>query len=270
MSVPGGKVLFRTLEPLGLASKPSEPAVAFAACWLVADQECQVKLRMQCDTGMMVWLDHRRIWKGYQEGWKGLEDTAVASLSAGAHLLLLKVGTPGGSDFGFRVRVLAPSAERIAGLRVATAAPRGPKILYAEDFNQGRGAWGGGEIVSGGVDATSALAIPKAKGVLLQEKLPQRAGPTWTLRFKLKPAVEFKGLELIAWAGRDNSVFRHHLRGLQKDQWNQVEVKAAQLNLDWNGGGPTFEGEVPHMIRIYFDDNVPDGSVFLDDFEVLE
>jgi hypothetical protein len=122
VSVPGGKVLLRTLEPLGLASKPAEPAVVFAACWLLADQDCQVKLRMQYDNGIIAWLDHRRVWKGYQEGWKNPEDAVAASLSRGPHLLLLKIGTPGGSDFGFRVRVLGLSAEPVAGLRVATEA----------------------------------------------------------------------------------------------------------------------------------------------------
>jgi hypothetical protein len=227
---------------------------------------------MLVDDGYLMWLDHKRIMKQSGQDWTSPEQAHEVSLSAGPHLLLLKVGSVGGDEFGFRLRVTGPLGDRAPGVRVWNQEPVMPKVLYAEKFNQGRGSWVGGELVPGGVEGTTALTVPRGNGgVYLEKKIPDRAGPTWTLRFKVKPSVDLKEFELLLWAGRDNSNYRYHLRNLKKDQWNQIELKAAQLNIDWNGKGATFEGEAVHGLRIYFDDNVPDGSsVLIDDVEILE
>ncbi len=268
----GDRVVFRSIDSLGLgSSKPAPPAIVFAACWLSVEKDCEVKFRTLVDNGYLLWLDHKRIMKDSGQSFASPEVAHEVSLSAGPHLLLLKVGSVGGDEFGFRLRILGLAGEQVPGILVWNQEPVMPKLLFSENFNQGRGTFGGGVVVPGGVDGSTALTVPQAKsGVFLEEKLPQRAGPTWTLRFKLKPLVEMQNVELIAWAGRDNAVFRYHVRGLKKGQWNPLEVKAAQLNLDWNGKGPTFEGEVAHLIRFYYDDAVPDGSLLLDDFEVTE
>ena len=78
------------------------------------------------------------------------------------------------------------------------------------------------------------------------------------------------GFELIVWAGREASNHRYHIRGLKKDQWNQVEVKVSQLHLGWEPTGKTFEGEVAHALRFYYDDALPDGAVLIDDVEITE
>src|SRR5262249_27613120 len=157
-------------------SKTDDPAIVFAACWLTVEKECPVKFRMIVDNSFVLWLDHQRIWKGYhEEGWKFREDATPVTLTAGPHLLLLKIATTGGSDFGFRFRIREPGGERVGGIRVSTQAPVASKVLFSENFNQGRGAFVGGEVVPGGVDGTSALAIPK-QGALIEGKLPQRSG----------------------------------------------------------------------------------------------
>jgi hypothetical protein len=143
------------------------------------------------------------------------------------------------------------------------------KILFSENFNQGRGAFFGGELVSDGVDGTQALTIPR-KSTSIEEKLPQVTTPTWTLRFKVKPLRPLSQLELLIWSGNGGANYRYHARGLNVGQWNQVEVKAAQLNTDWNGRGRNFEGEVAHVLKFYYDDNLPDGTILLDDFEVTQ
>jgi hypothetical protein len=272
ITAPDSKVLFRSVEPLGLAARPDDAAIVFAACWLGIESDSQVKFRMVVDSGCQLYLDHKRIWNHSRgKGLNANEEVLQQSLSAGLHLVLLKVATVGGGDFGFRMRVMTPAGERPSGIQVWNQVPVAPRILISENFNQGRGVFATGEVVPGGVGGTTALAIPRGKGgVFLDRKLAAPAGSSWTLRFKLKPSTDLKELELIAWAGREGSNFRYHLRNLKKDQWNQLEIKAAQLHVDWSGKGPSFEGEVLHAFRIYYDDNVPDGSVLLDDFEILE
>jgi hypothetical protein len=266
----GDRVVFRPMEALGLGSKPPAPAIVFAACWLSVEQDCQVKFRMLVDDGYLLWLDHKRIMKQSGQGWDTPEQASPElSLSVGPHLLLLKVGSIGGAEFGFRLRVTGPLGDRAPGVRVWNQEPVMPKVLYAENFNKGSGDFLDGKAVPGGVDGTQALAVPK-KGAYIQGKLPQRAGPTWTLRFKAKPSADMTGFELIIWAGREASNHRYHIRGLKKDQWNQVEVKVSQLHLGWESTGKTFEGEVAHALRFYYDDALPDGAVLIDDFEVLE
>src|SRR5262249_53075382 len=105
LAVSDGKVLFRTIESMGLSAKPQDPALAFAACWLNVEKETPVKFRVVVDSGFMMWLDHKRIWnhpKGQGLGAK--EDVMPFVLPTGPHLLLLKVVTTGG-EFGFRLRV---------------------------------------------------------------------------------------------------------------------------------------------------------------------
>ncbi|HVE43252.1 MAG TPA: hypothetical protein VNM14_25475 [Planctomycetota bacterium] len=268
----GDRVVFRSMEALGLGSKPAAPAIVFVACWLSVEKESHVRFRMLVDDGYLMWLDHKRILKQSGQGWGSPEMAQEVTLSPGPHLLVLKVGSVGGEDFGFRLRITTLAGEPVPGVRVWNQEPVMPRVLYAEHFNQGRGSWVGGEVVPGGVEGTTALSVPKGKsGVYLEKRILEKAGPSWTLRFKVKPSVDLKYFELLIWAGRDHSNFRYHLRNLNKDQWNQVEMKAAELNIDWNGKGATFEGEAVHGLRLYMDDAMPDGSsVLIDDFEILE
>ena len=147
--------------------------------------------------------------------------------------------------------------------------PAAAKVLYAENFNQGAGGWVKGEIVPGGVDGTKALSIAKT-GTYLETRFRQPAGPTWTIRFKAKPSAAMNGLEFIIWAGNGRGNFRYHLRGLPKNEWTTVEIKAAQLHKEWNGKGPMFEGEMADTVTFYYDDALPDGAVLIDNFEVTE
>jgi hypothetical protein len=269
LAVADGKILFRTIEFMGLSGKPQDPALAFAACWLNVEKETPVKFRIVVDSGFMLWLDHKRIWnhpKG--QGLAGKEDVMPALLGAGPHLIVLKVLTIGG-DFGFRLRVTAPGGERVSGIRVWNQAPVAQKILFAENFNLGRGPFIGGEPVAGGVDGTPALAVPRA-GARIDGKLPQPSASTWTLRFKAKPLRDLTQFEVLIWSGRPGESYWYHVRGLKKDEWTQLEVKASQLNRDWFGKGPTFEGDTAASLKFYFDDAAPDGSMLIDDVEISE
>ena len=264
-----GKVLFRGLDPIGPAIKPQEPAIAFLACWLNVDQDCAVKFRAVVDSGFLLWLDHKRIWnhpKGQGMGAK--EETLQATLSAGPHLILAKVLSTGG-EFGFRLRVTAPNGERIAGIHGWDQVPVLQKILFSENFNRGRGPFIQGEAVAGGVDGSTALLVPRS-GAWIDGKLPNPSGPTWTLRFKAKPLRDLTQIEVLVWSGRPGISYWYHVRGLKKDEWTPIEVKASQLNRDWKGKGPTFEGDVAQVIKFYYDDPGPDGSLLIDDVEVSE
>jgi hypothetical protein len=266
-----GKVLFRALDPVGPATKPQEPALAFAACWLNVEKDCAVKFRGVVDSSFMMWLDHKRIWN-YAKG-QGLgakEEVMQATLTAGPHLILMKVLSLGG-EFGFRLRVTAPNGERIAGIHAWDQVPVLQKILFSENFNQGRSPFIQGETVAGGVNGSPALSVPKSGGVWIDGKLPLRpVGPTWTVRFKAKPLRDLTQVEVLVWTGKPGISYWYHVRGLKKDEWNAIEIKAAQLNRDWRGKGPTFEGDVAQVLKFYYDDAVPDGSLLIDDVEVSE
>jgi len=262
------RVAFRAMECLGLGSKPADPAVVFAACWLSVEKDCEVKFRMLVDDGYLLWLDHKRILKYSGKNFGSPEEGLQVSLTAGAHLVLLKVGTVGSADFGFRLRILGLGGERVPGLRVWNQVPVAPKLLFSENFNQGRGAFVDGTPVPGGVDGTQALAIPK-KGAYVETKLPEAIGPTWTIRFKAKALHDMNAMQLLVWSNRSGKNYWYHIR-LKKDQWTPFEVKASQLNNNWEGRGPTLEGELANNVRFYFDDAVPDGSVLIDDIEITE
>jgi hypothetical protein len=269
LAVSDGKLLFRAIDSMGLAAKPQDAAIAFAACWLNVEKETPVKFRIVVESGFMMWLDHKRLWnhpKGQGLGAK--EDVMPAVLTPGPHLLLMKVLTIGG-DFGFRLRVTAPGGERVPGIRVWNQVPAMQKILFSENFNQGRGPFIGGDPVAGGVDGSPALALPRS-GARIDGKLPQPSASTWTLRFKAKPLRDLTQFEVLIWSGRPGTSYWYHVRGLKKDEWTQLEVKASQLNRDWFGKGQTFEGDTAASLKFYYDDAVPDGSVLIDDVEVSE
>jgi hypothetical protein len=267
VAVPEGPILFRSL---GLILKPEDPAIVFAACWLKVEKDCQVKLRMVLDGACFLWLDHQRIWKLYGQGLKAAEDPMSVTLSVGSHLLLLKAASVGGGDFGFRLRVATPAGERAAGIRVSTQPPTAARILYSENFNQGLGMWVEGQLVpGGGVNGTPALAVAR-KYSRLDRALPDIVGPNWTLRLKMKPLVEMKEIEITIWSNVTRANFRYHVRGLKPNEWTSLELKAKQLNNDWNGNGKTFEGETVNDLRIYYNDPLPDGSLLIDDVEISE
>jgi hypothetical protein len=269
LAVADGKVLFRAIESMGLGARPQDPAIAFAACWLHVDKETPVRFRIVVDSGFMLWLDHKRIWNHAKgQGLGAKEDLMPIVLAPGPHLLLLKVLSIGG-DFGFRLRVTGPAGERVPGVRVWNQVPVTSRILFAENFNSGRGPFIGGEAVPGGVDGTSALALPR-DGARIDGKLPQPSGSGWMLRFKAKPLRDLSQFEVLIWSGRPGISYWYHVRGLKKDEWNTVEVKASQLNRDWQGKGQTFEGDVAATLKFYYDDAAPDGSVLIDDVEVSE
>jgi hypothetical protein len=264
-----GKMLFRALDPIGPAIKPQEPAIAFAACWLNVEKECTVKFRGVVDSSFLMWLDHKRLWN-YAKG-QGLgakEEILQATLAPGPHLVVLKILSIGG-EFGFRLRITAPNGDRLQGIRVWDQTPVLKKILFAENFNQGRGPFLHGEPVPGGVDGTTALSLPRS-GAWVDGKLPQPSASTWTLRFKAKPLRDLAQFEVLVWSGKPGISYWYHVRGLKRDEWNSVEVKASQLNRDWRGNGSTFEGDVAQVLKFYYDDDAPDGSILLDDVEVTE
>ena len=125
--------------------------------------------------------------------------------------------------------------------------------------------------VAGGVNGSPALSVPKSGGVWIDGKLPLRpVGPTWTVRFKAKPLRDLTQVEVLVWTGKPGISYWYHVRGLKRDEWNSVEVKASQLNRDWRGNGSTFEGDVAQVLKFYYDDDAPDGSILLDDVEVTE
>jgi hypothetical protein len=268
---PEGKLLFYDLEGFAPAAVKRSPAIAFAACWLEVETAQEVKLRINADQGYRFWVDQKR--HASETGGHGMAQEAQivrANLSRGAHLVLVKVATPGAS-FGLRLRVTTASGDKAPGVRVwnqPPAAPAARKALFAEDFNQGRGKFKDGEVVDGGVDGSKALSLPKA-GAWISEVFPSPVSPTLTVRVKVKPLFGITTLEAVLRSAKHKENCWYHVRGLKRGEWNPVEFKVAEARVGYKMDGPSLEGDAVESLKFYFDDGGPDARVLIDDFEVL-
>lgn len=268
--VADGKVLFPSIPFFGLASRTEAPAIAFAACWLVAESDMEIKLRMHAEMGFQLYFDHQRICnqpKGC--GFKEDEFVFRRKLSRGPHLALFKIATTGGGSFGLRLRVTTLSGEKAPGLRVWTKPPDARKVLFSEKFDQGRGRFAGGDVVEGGADGSKALSVPKS-AVWIENIFSALITPAVTVRFKVKPLSATQNVEVIFWSNKIQDNCWYHVRGLKADEWNVVEFKVADARGGWLMKGPGLEGDIPFNIRIYLDDPAGNTRVLIDDFEILE
>ncbi len=266
-----GKLQFRTLGP---AWQSDKPAIAFAACWVVADKEMEVKFRTGSEGGFYVMKDHQRIRNlpGGQGFNSGEEDVYRVKLTEGPHLVLIKIGTID-APFAVRLRVTDQfnHQERASGVRVLTQPPGSRKLLYSQTFEEGPGSFKLGEIVDGGVNGTKAYAIIQQKGGVTVEgpfKAPVTADTT--IRVKLKPLFEVKNLQAMLWSSVHKKNCWYHVPKLKKDEWNVVEFKVAAARVGYRMDGPGMEGDVPLRLTFYYDDQVADGRILIDDFEILE
>ena len=147
----------------------------------------------------------------------------------------------------------------------AVAKRPGPtgRVLYSENFSQGSGAIKQGVVVDG------ALALPKS-GAWITGGFPDPIGPTWTLRFKVKPVRDIASMEFVIYSSKSRANHWYFVRGLKKDQWTLVEATAPQIHRGRLPAGPTVQGEIAQIIKFYFEAQAPDGSILLDDIEVTE
>jgi hypothetical protein len=271
-AAPDGDLLFHKVDALGLAGRTQEPAIAFAACWLELENETDLKFRINADQGYRFWLDHKIVGSRINFPMSGEPETYRMTLAKGTHLVLIKAATIG-NGFGLRMRVTTPPDMRVRapGVRVWTRAPEGArtgaaaaaparKVLLAESFDAGPGKFEGGEVADG------AYAFTKAAWVNRRFEVT----PALTVRFRVKPLADVKGLAVISYIPKLANNCWYHIRGAKKNEWTAVEYKVADTRAGWNQDGPGPAGETAENVKIYFDYEGSPGKVLIDDFELVD
>ncbi len=269
-SAPEGTVSFRQIAELGAAGSDA-PAVAFAACWLVAENATRVKFRVNADTGYRIRLNTEQIGsrpKGFEIG-KEFE-TYTRALEPGPNLVVVRVGAVG-APFGLRVRVTTiPSVtEPAPGVTVALSAGSSGNVLLKEDFEAGRGRFVGGEVIEDG--GRKVLAV-SPKAAHLEKFTGARVGPATTLRFRFKLPSGIRSFYLMSWCHERQRNHWYHLKGLKSGEWAQATVPLKDLKGGYRMDGPSLEGEVPYNLVFKFD--APAGTapdpLLIDDVEIVE
>jgi hypothetical protein len=256
-------------QALGPDAKTGNPMIAFAACWVVAENDLEAKLRIYVDLGFMLYLDGQKIRN--QTGghrFNEEEDIYRVKLSRGPHLLMFKIATTSGAPY-LRLKLTQNSPNRMTGLKIWSQAPESRRLLYAESFNDGTGGFTNGILSAEGVNGTKALLVQGAawkEGVL--------RGPItadMVMRFKVKPLTDAKSFQVLMWSKKTQQNFWYHVYNLKKGEWNAVEFKLAALRGGYKMEGPSAEGDELANLRFHIEaSNGVEGRALVDDLEILE
>jgi hypothetical protein len=110
-------VNFFSVEHLKL--EPSqEDILCYAACWVDADADKEVELRVGSDDGYKLWVNHKLVSE--QNVYRAMEmdqETHKVKLNKGKNLILLKV-TQDWGEFGFMLRVVDAEGKEVPGIKV--------------------------------------------------------------------------------------------------------------------------------------------------------
>jgi hypothetical protein len=110
-------VNFFAVEQLKL--EPSqEDILCYAACWVDADADKEVELRIGSDDGYKLWVNHKLVSE--QNVYRSMEmdqETHKVKLNKGKNLILVKVTTDWG-EFAFMLRVVNAEGKEVPGIKV--------------------------------------------------------------------------------------------------------------------------------------------------------
>jgi hypothetical protein len=149
-----------------------------------------------------------------------------------------------------------------SALGAGTAPPSPGKLVYSEKFDNGAGAFKGGEPVEG------ALSFP-AKGVEAWNAWSLTVRESTSIRFRIKPLSDLDQVSLLIWSDKLKDNARYYVTGLKKGEWKTVEFRGVEARTGWAMDGPSLDGCVMNNIRMLFE-GPSDARVLLDDFEVRE
>jgi hypothetical protein len=111
------EINFFSVEVLKL--EPSqEDILVYNACWLEADADKEVELRIGSDDGYKMWLNGKLV--GEQNVYRSMEmdsETYKVKLNKGKNLLLVKVAQDWG-EFQFQMRVVNAEGKEVPGVKV--------------------------------------------------------------------------------------------------------------------------------------------------------
>jgi hypothetical protein len=140
--------------------------------------------------------------------------------------------------------------------------PPAGKVIFAENFEKGPGAFRGGEVRDG------ALVCPP-KGVDCWRTWSVPVQDSTTVRFKLKPLADMGQVTVMIWSDKLKDNARYHISGLKPGQWRDVEFRAIEARAGWAADGANLDGAVLNNIKVLFE-GASDARLLLDDFEVRE
>ena len=257
-SAPDGTLDFRRIFGAG-----AEPAVAFAACWLIAANETKIKFRVNADTGCRLrenaaWIANMPL--GFEFGKE--PQTYTRTLVRGANFVLFKVGTIGGPHgLRFRVTTTASMTDAPPGVTVRLNTSE-PRALFREPFEGGVGRFTGGAFRENALEVTN-------KGVQIENLTTSAIGPATTLRFRYKAPAALKTFYVVSWSMARKQNHWYHFHDIRGGEWATASVLLKELKGNFRMDGLAMEGEVPANLVFRFDG--PDGLAFLiDDVEILE
>ena len=107
-----GDVAFLGIEPT------QEKILVYCACWLDADTDKDVEVRVGSDDGYKLWINHQLISE--QHVYRAMEmdqETHKVKLNKGKNLILIKVDQDTG-EYQFMLRVVGADGKEIPGIKV--------------------------------------------------------------------------------------------------------------------------------------------------------
>jgi hypothetical protein len=264
-----GAVRFAALDFFGRAPDSREPAIAFAACWVEAQDEVEVKFRPRAEVGFTMQVDHKRAFNHPKGTLAAEEEVIRLKLSRGRHPLVFKVATFGGGSFGLGVRVTTSAGDRASGIRIWTCSEDGARTLFAENFDRGAGRFVGGEWVEGGLRGTHALAVG-VKGTEIQNPFDVPVTPSLRLRFQVRMPPNVGEFAVTLFGKNARKVFWYKVRDFKPGEWTPVEVRLTDLREHIKMTGPSVEGDVPNNFRFILPDAPESARMLVDDVEIVE
>jgi len=146
--------------------------------------------------------------------------------------------------------------------------PEPGKPVFSQDFEGGAGNFKGGRVTDGGINDSKAFAFPP-NGVSVWNAYSTPVKDSTTIRFKLKPLCDARGMTVMIWSKKHKDNCRYRIAGLKKGQWRSVEFRAIEARVGWGMKGPSLEDCVLDNIKLFFEGGEGD-RVLLDDFEILQ
>lgn len=253
-------------QVLGDAARPGVPMIAFAACWVVAENDLEVKFRMFADLGFMLYLDGQR-FRNQPQGHKYGEDEDVlrVKLSAGPHLFLFKLASPAGPPY-LRLRLTQLWGERMKGLRIWNQAPVARTVIYAQSFADGIDGFSGTLEDDGGCKAL-LVGLSAARDRVFKAPIT----PQTTLRFKVKPLNDLQSFQVVMWSNKVKQNYWYHVRNARKGEWTTVEFKLSDARGGYGMNGPSPLDDLPTNLGFHAEGAAGiQGRALLKDLEVSE
>lgn len=111
------EISFFAVDFLGLDYN-QEDVLTYSACWLEADADKNVEIRIGSDDGYKLWLNHKLV--GTEHVYRGAEmdqEIYPVKLNKGMNLILLKVDQDWG-EYEFMLRIVDSKGKKVPGIKV--------------------------------------------------------------------------------------------------------------------------------------------------------